>query len=68
LRPASGPLALIGATREMAWRCLFNPAQPGEYWTALYMASLGALKFANLAAHQRHLLYLTAAHAAMQIT
>jgi hypothetical protein len=58
------PAALISAVRKMAWRCLFNPLLPVEYWLALYMASLGALKHPNLDAHQRHLLYLTAAHAA----
>jgi hypothetical protein len=56
--------SLIQAVREMAWRCLFNSLQRNEYWMALYTACLGALKFTNLNAHQRHLLYLTAAWAA----
>jgi hypothetical protein len=58
--------ALIATVREVAWRCLFNAMQKREYWLALYMACLGALKFTNLNAHQRHLLYLTAAHAAQK--
>jgi len=59
--------ALIAAARDMAHQCLFNPLQPREYWLALYMACLGALKFTNLDTHQRHLLYLTAAHVSEQI-
>jgi len=60
------PQALIASVREVAWRCLFNAMQKREYWLALYMACLGALKFTNLNAHQRHLLYLTAAHVAQK--
>jgi hypothetical protein len=52
---------LRNAVQEIAGRCLFNPSQPGEYTLALKMACLGALKFTNLDAHQKHLLYLTAA-------
>lgn len=52
---------LRNAVQEIAGRCLFNPSQPGEYSLALKLACLGALKFANLDAHQKHLLYLTAA-------
>jgi hypothetical protein len=53
--------ALRSALGEIAGRCLFNPNQPREYHLALYMACLGALKFANLNTNQKHLLYLTAA-------
>jgi hypothetical protein len=52
---------LRNAIQEIAGRCLFNPSQPAEYNMALKLACLGALKFANLDAHQKHLLYLTAA-------
>lgn len=58
--------ALIDTARSLAWRCLFNPLQRNEYWLALTMTALGSLKFTNLSAHQRHLLYLTAAHVAMK--
>jgi hypothetical protein len=32
------------------------------------MTALGSLKFTNLNAHQRHLLYLTAAHVAQKFS
>jgi hypothetical protein len=54
--------ALLAAVREIAARCLFNSTQPDEYHLAALMASLGALKFANLVPFQKHLLYLNAAH------
>jgi hypothetical protein len=63
-RPAAeyAHLAILrNAIQEIAGRCLFNPSQPAEYTLALKLACLGALKFANLDAHQKHLLYLTAA-------
>jgi hypothetical protein len=53
--------ALRSAIQEIAGRCLFNPSQPSEYTHALSLTCLGALKFTNLNAHQKHLLYLTAA-------
>ncbi len=63
----AGAGALIHTARSLAWRCLFNPLQRNEYWMALYMTALGSLKFSNLGAHQRHLLYLTAAHVAQKL-
>jgi len=54
--------ALLAAVREIASRCLFNPSQPGEYHRAALLASLGALKYANLEPYQKHLLYLNAAY------
>ena len=63
-RPAAeyAHLAILrNAIQEIAGRCLFNPSQPAEYTLALKLACLGALKFANLDGHQKHLLYLTAA-------
>jgi aminoglycoside phosphotransferase (APT) family kinase protein len=64
--PAISPYAewhaLLQASGEMAQKCLFNPAEPGEYRRALGLACLGALKHVNLNEHIRHCLYLTAAH------
>jgi rhamnogalacturonyl hydrolase YesR len=45
---------------EIAFKCLANPSQPREYWLALYMSCLGALKYRNLNEHQKYFLYLTA--------
>jgi hypothetical protein len=56
--------SLISTLHAIASRCLFNPAHPREYQLALYMACLGSLKYTNLDAHQKHLLYLTAAQLA----
>jgi hypothetical protein len=53
---------LLTAVREMAGRCLFDPKQSREFDLAVMVSCLGALKFANLTPHARHLLYLTAAH------
>ncbi len=53
---------LLSTLHEIAARCLFNPSQPREYQLALYLACLGALKFVNLNARQKHVLYLTAAY------
>ena len=53
--------SLLSTLHAITSRCLFNPSQPREYWLALYLACLGALKYANLSPHQRHCLYLTAA-------
>lgn len=58
---------LISTLHSVANRCLFNPSQPREYQLALCMACLGALKFVNLNAHQKHVLYLTAAHVAQTL-
>jgi len=49
------------AIQETASNCLANPSQMREYFLALYFSCLGALKFQNLEAHQKHLLYITAA-------
>ncbi len=54
--------ALLAAVRAIAARCLFNPSQPREYYLAALLASLGALKYANLQPFQKHLLYLNAAY------
>jgi len=73
LRSAPGPAATPAVLRlrpalgAIAARCLFNSGQPREYDLALYMACLGALKYTNLNAHQKHLLYLTAAHLAQNL-
>ncbi len=66
-RPFEGqsgdPLAgLLAELSQVARQCLFNPTQPREFYLALYVSCLGALKYANLQPFQKHLLYLTAAH------
>ena len=57
----SGADPLVNALHAIASRCLFDPARPREYHLALYMACLGALKYANLSALAKYCLYLTAA-------
>jgi hypothetical protein len=57
-----GAHPLLNTLQDIAARCLVNTAQPREYHLALYMASLGALKFTNLQPFSKYLLYLTAAH------
>jgi hypothetical protein len=54
-------LTLIETAREFAVKCLSNPSRPLEYYLALTISCLGALKYRNLDAHQKHMLYLTAA-------
>lgn len=56
-----GQHPLLSALHAIAGRCLANPAQSREYYLALALACLGALKYPNLDSHARHLLYLTAA-------
>jgi len=58
---------LITTLHSIARRCLFNPSYIREYQLALYMACLGGLKYTNLNAHQKHLLYLTAAQLAQSL-
>jgi hypothetical protein len=58
---------LLNAVEEIAGRCLFDPARPGEFHLALGLACLGALKFANLSPLSKHCLYLTAAFQAQRI-
>lgn len=57
----AGQLPLLSALEGIAGRCLFNPAAPSEYRTALRLACLGALKYPTLDVHAKELLYLTAA-------
>ncbi|MCP4427188.1 MAG: hypothetical protein GY803_22095, partial [Chloroflexi bacterium] len=63
----TGDEPLLGALGAIAERCLFNAAEPREDALARYMACVGALKFANLEAHAKHLLYLAAAHIAQTL-
>jgi hypothetical protein len=58
---------LLVAVREMAGRCLFDPKQTREFELAVMVSCLGALKFANLTPHARHLLYLTAAYGGQKL-
>ena len=53
--------ALRAAVDEIAGHCLFNASQRREFDLALALAHLGALKYANLDAHARSFLYLSAA-------
>jgi hypothetical protein len=57
----SGQQPLLSAVRAIAQRCLFNPSDEREYWISLLFACLGALKYPNLGAKEKRLLYLTAA-------
>jgi len=52
---------LCQALHEMAERCSFKPTDSREYYLALTITCIGALKFANLDLNARHFLYLTAA-------
>jgi len=54
--------SLLASLHEIAFKCLANPSQPREYWLALYMSCLGALKYRNLDEYQKYTLYLTAAY------
>ena len=65
--PISNYQLLITTLHSIASRCLFNPAHVREYQLALFMACLGGLKYTNLNAHQKHLLYLTAAQLAQSL-
>jgi hypothetical protein len=59
LKDNSNPL--LAGMHAIAGRCLANPSQPSEYHLALAVTCLGMLKYPNLDAHARHLLYLTSA-------
>jgi hypothetical protein len=59
--------ALRGTVQEIASRCQFDASQAREYHLALYISCLGALKYRNLSTHQKHLLYLSAAHLAQAL-
>jgi hypothetical protein len=63
----SGEDPLLQALHAIAARCLFDPADVHEYDLALYMACLGALKYANLSIHAKHCLYLTASDLAVRL-
>lgn len=54
-------LPLLQTIDGMAGRCLYDPADTSEWDLARGMVCLGALKFGNLSAAQKRLLYLTAA-------
>jgi hypothetical protein len=58
---------LLDAVDEIAGQCLFNPAQRREYDLAAFMACVGALKFENLDAYQKNLLYLTASEISLRL-
>lgn len=52
---------LLCALDDIATRCLFDLARPQEWHVACALGCLGALKYTNLNAHARHLLFLSAA-------
>lgn len=58
---------LLSTVDDIAGRCLFHPSQPREWQIARALACLGALKYANLNAHIRRLLYLTGAYLLEQL-
>ena len=58
---------LLAAVDEIAARCLFNPSDAREYRLAQIMAYVGALKYENMNAHQRHVLYLMAARVVKEL-
>ena len=58
---------LLTQMHGIASRCMVDPAQPREYYLALFMSCLGALKYRNLNQHQKHLLYLSAAYIAQSL-
>jgi hypothetical protein len=58
---------LRGSVHEIASRCQFDASQGREYQLALYISCLGALKYRNMNAHQKHLLYLSAAHLTQEL-
>jgi hypothetical protein len=59
--------SLLAEVDEIAGQCLFNPAQKREYELAAFMACVGALKFENLDAYQKNLLYLTASEISLRL-
>lgn len=70
-QPSASPYVHLHDLRlamyDIAGGCLFNPSQPREYRLALTLACLGALKYSNLDAHAKNILYLTAAHLAQEL-
>jgi hypothetical protein len=61
-RLKASDLPLLNAVDEIVKQCLFNNTHTREYEMALFVSCLGALKYKNLDAHAKHLLFLTAAH------
>ncbi len=66
LREQSHPL--LNRLHEIAHSCLLNPSNAREYQLALSVTCLGAMKYTNLQARQRHLLYLSAAFWMQQLS
>ena len=52
---------LCAVIHRQATYCLANPEEMGEYWQALYITCLGALKFVNLDKTQKQALWLMSA-------
>ncbi|MCL4871589.1 MAG: phosphotransferase [Anaerolineae bacterium] len=47
---------LLVTIERLARQCLFDPENPREYYLALALSCLGALKFSNLSQHQKNML------------
>jgi hypothetical protein len=67
LRLAGHQFPLLNSLDKIAAECMFNPADSKEYQLALYMSCIGGLKYINLDASAKQLLYLTAAYLSKQI-
>ncbi|MFC1996725.1 phosphotransferase [Chloroflexota bacterium] len=65
--PISQVQYLLSTLHEMAFKCLSNPVKPREYWLALYISCIGALKYRNLDENQKYYLYLAAAYLAQYL-
>jgi hypothetical protein len=66
-RLAGRQFPLLNSLDEIAAECMFNPADTKEYQLALYMSCIGGLKYINLDASAKQLLYLTAAYLSQRI-
>jgi hypothetical protein len=66
-RLAEHQFPLLNSLDKIAAECMFNPAYTKEFQLALYMSCIGGLKYINLDASAKQLLYLTAAYLSQQI-
>ncbi|MBA4385054.1 MAG: hypothetical protein C0410_09985 [Anaerolinea sp.] len=53
---------LMKKVEEISGYCLFNPNNPREYRLGLILSCMGGLKYHNLNAKAKHLLFITAAY------
>jgi hypothetical protein len=59
---SNGQLSLLSEFEAVVQQFLFNPGEVREFKLAAAISCLGALKYTNLDAHAKYLLYLTAAN------